>query len=865
MGNDRQIDRDAEVLRLQAVRAWGVLELDEDETLQEIAKIAALSCGVPVGMIGFMGEDRQVFKARFGWDIPSMPRNISFCERAIQQFSTVIVGDTHEHSHFASHPLVKGQPHVRFYAGTPLITAEGHVLGTLAVFDSEAHPISTTQKRILESLAREVISALVVRRNMSELERRARESSDVKSVLAETEERLHDLFESVDDFILTIGIDGRLLHVNRAFFDSFEVQRDEISRVSVFDITHSEMRPEFVKIFRRVAATGRSESIETVFITNHGRRITVEGKLSPRVIDGRTSLVRVIFRDISERKQFEVELGKARDAALESARMKTQFLTNISHEIRTPMNAVVGMLQLLLDTRLDDEQKEFAKTALSSADELLNIINNILQISKLESGRLRAVLSDFDLLNTVKWIVDVMSVAALEKGLTLTSRLDPRLPAVVYGDVSAIRQVLTNLLNNAVKFTEHGKIDLVVDLDQETDTHQIVKFTVTDTGMGIPESSIGSIFESFSQVDGSMTRQHGGVGLGLATSKQLVELYSGVMGVESKVLEGSKFWFSIPFEKRQTTSERIDFTGTRVLVLDLSESSRRIIVHYLESTLKMRCDTATSPVDALEMMRAEAAIGDPFRVAIFDLHMPSMHGLALAQEIRGDGSIAATSLIAMTSLGEQVDDDLLREVGIAAWLTKPVEQTELLDVLTVVMAREIRSATPSRTETNVPSAAPAPAPIPPPPPMPEPMAFEVRQEREEREFGQLPFAAPDGSRRILLAEDNQLNQKLTRSQLIKLGYDVEIVSNGREVLSALEQAFFPVILMDCQMPQMDGYEASMKIRQREGDERRTRIVAMTAHALEGDREKCLAAGMDDYLAKPTRQEDLAKALKRWLG
>jgi CheY-like chemotaxis protein len=242
-----------------------------------------------------------------------------------------------------------------------------------------------------------------------------------------------------------------------------------------------------------------------------------------------------------------------------------------------------------------------------------------------------------------------------------------------------------------------------------------------------------------------------------------------------------------------------------------------------------------------------------------------MHGLALAQEIRGDGSIAATSLIAMTSLGEQVDDDLLREVGIAAWLTKPVEQTELLDVLTVVMAREIRSATPSRTETNVPSAAPAPAPIPPPPPMPEPMAFEVRQEREEREFGQLPFAAPDGSRRILLAEDNQLNQKLTRSQLIKLGYDVEIVSNGREVLSALEQAFFPVILMDCQMPQMDGYEASMKIRQREGDERRTRIVAMTAHALEGDREKCLAAGMDDYLAKPTRQEDLAKALKRWLG
>jgi PAS domain S-box-containing protein len=883
---DKSIEQEAEASRLQAVEAWGVLEMDEDETLQEIAKIAALSCGVPVGMIGFMGRDRQVFNARYGWEIPSMPRHLSFCDHAISQFATVIVGDTHESPRYATHPLVTGQPHIRFYAGTPLITAEGHVLGTLALFDSEPHPISATQKRILESLGREVISTLVVRRNMSELERRARESSDVKSALAETEERLHDLFESVDDYILTIGIDGRLLHVNRAFFDSFEYQRDEINRVSVFDIVHSEMRPEFVKVYRRVVATGKPESIETVFITNRGRRITVEGKLSPRVIDGRTSLVRVIFRDISERKQFEVELGKARDAALESARMKTQFLTNISHEIRTPMNAVVGMLQLLLDSNLDDEQEEFARTALSSADELLSIINNILQISKLESGRLRAVLSDFDLLNTVKWIVDVMSVAAMEKGLDLKSNMDPKLPAVVYGDVSAIRQILTNLLNNAVKFTEHGTITLAVELDRETETHNIVRFTVTDTGMGIPESHLGSIFDSFTQVDGSMTRQHGGVGLGLATAKQLVELHSGVIGVESKVLEGSTFWFSLPFEKRTATAERIDFTGTRVLVLDQSESSRRIIVHYLESMLSMRCDVAQSPEAALDAMQAEAALGDPFRVAIFDLHMPSMHGLALAQEIRGKASIAGTSLIAMTSLGEQVDDDLLREVGIAAWLTKPVEQTELLDVLTIVMARELRSSgghaarsapeQPKAAPQDPPTAPPAalepeaipafttqPVPMAPPPepmaPPPEPVAMPAPKPEIR------PFAPPDGSRRILLAEDNQLNQKLTKSQLVKLGYDVEIVSNGREVLSLLEKKYFPVILMDCQMPQMDGYEASMKIRQREGADRTRRIIAMTAHALEGDREKCLASGMDDYLAKPTRQEDLAKAIERWLS
>jgi two-component system, sensor histidine kinase and response regulator len=867
MTENSRIDHEVEASRLHAVRSWGVLDMDEDETLQEIAKIAALACGVPVGLIGFMGEDSQVFKARHGWDIPSMPRSLSFCERAIQQLATVLIADAREHPRFASHPLVSGQPHIRFYAGTPLITAEGHVLGTLAIFDSEPHPISATQKRILEALAREVISTLVVKRNMSELERRARETSDVKSALAETEERLHDLFEAVDDYILTIGIDGRLLHVNRAFFDSFEYEREEINRVSVFDIAHSEMRPEFIKTFRRVVATGKPEVIETIFITNHGRRITVEGKLSPRVMEGRTSLVRVIFRDISERKQFEVELGKARDAALESARMKTQFLTNISHEIRTPMNAVVGMLQLLLDSKLDDEQREFARTALSSADELLSIINNILQISKLESGRLRAVLSDFDLLNTVRWIVDVMSVMALEKGLEMTCHMDPRLPPVVYGDVSAVRQILTNLLNNAVKFTEHGEIRLDVELDRETDSHEIVKFTVTDTGMGIPESHLSSIFDSFTQVDGSMTRQHGGVGLGLATAKQLVELLSGVIGVESRVLEGSTFWFSIPFEKRTVTAERIDFTGTRVLVLDQSESSRRIIVHYLESTLNMRCELVEAPEEALERMRSEASLGDPFRVAFFDLHMPSIHGLALAQEIRATPSIATTSLITMTSLGEQVDDDLLREVGIGAWLTKPVEQNELLDVLTIVMAREMRAASTSADASGVvlerrgtalhthpPVVEPPPAPVVPMrPPAP---AAEAPAER--------PLAAPDGSRRILLAEDNQLNQKLTRSQLVKLGYDVDIVANGREALDALERRFYAVILMDCQMPQMDGYEASMKIRQREKGESRRKIVALTAHALEGDREKCLAAGMDDYLAKPTRQEDLAVVIKRWM-
>ncbi|MFA6959040.1 MAG: response regulator [Thermoanaerobaculia bacterium] len=833
---DESVEKD----RLDAVSSWGVLELEGDDTLDEIVKIAALSCSVPVAMIGFVDSERQWFKARHGWAIESMPRHLSFCERAIQQFTTVMIADTHRDPELARHPLVTGPPHIRFYAGAPLITAEGHVLGTLAVFDSVPRTsLNPTQKRILESLAREVMGALVMRRDVSELEKRARETTDVKHALAETQERLQDLFESVDDFILTISTDGRLLHVNRAWLESFEYSREEVSHVALVDIVNPDMKSEFVKIFRRVVATGRAETIETVFLTNRGRRITVEGKLSPRVLEGRTSLVRVIFRDVSQRKQFEVELGKARDAALESSRLKTQFLTNVSHEIRTPMNAIVGMLQLLLDSKLDGEQTEFARTALSSADELLTIINNILQVSRLEAGRLSRTLSDFDLINTVTWIVEVMKVAAAEKSLEMSMSLDENLPAVVYGEVSAVRQVLTNLLNNAVKFTEHGSVRVTVRLERETDTHLIVRFDVTDTGMGVPEDSLSRIFDSFTQVDGSVTRKYGGVGLGLSTSKQLVELMGGVIGLDSKVLEGSNFWFSIPFEKRVARSERFDFTGTRVLVLDQSETSRKIVVHYLESTLRMRCDTATSPVDALEMMRNEASIGDPFRVVVFDLHMPAMHGLALAEAIKGEPAISAASLLSMVSLGEQVDDDLLREVGISAYIQKPVEQAELLDALTIVMAKELR---PARAQ--------------PQPVAPAPVATASSA---------LPARVPGGAKRVLLAEDNTLNQKLTKSQLIKLGYEVDIVQNGAEVLKKLQETFYPVILMDCQMPEMDGYEATMQLRRLEGPTRLVRIIAMTAHALEGDREKCLAAGMDDYLSKPTRQEDLAKALAKWLG
>ncbi|HEY5610890.1 MAG TPA: response regulator, partial [Thermoanaerobaculia bacterium] len=352
------------------------------------------------------------------------------------------------------------------------------------------------------------------------------------------------------------------------------------------------------------------------------------------------------------------------------------------------------------------------------------------------------------------------------------------------------------------------------------------------------------LFQPFAQVDGSLTRQHGGVGLGLVTSKKLVELMGGLMGVESTPGAGSTFWFTIPFEKGISATvvvaaAQLDLKSARTLIIDLSDTSRKIIDHYLVTGWGMRVGSAKSPAEALSELRKAANAGDPYRLVIFDLRLPQMDGLAFASAIKLDPLLANTGLITLTSIGERVDDAAMRAAGIAAYLAKPVEQSELFDCLTAAIAREQGSGTILTAEALPRVSTGAAKAVP---------------------------EVPKGDRekiRIMLAEDNTLNQKLTLSQLHKLGYLADTVSNGREAVDAMQERPYDIILMDCQMPVMDGYEATMEIRRREGESKRTTIIAMTAHALEGDREKCLAAGMDDYLSKPTKHEDLAATLARW--
>jgi two-component system, sensor histidine kinase and response regulator len=812
-----------------------------ERLFDSVATLAAQITGAPAALVGFLDSDRYWVNGRKGWNVSWLPRQLAFCSVTADSGEILVVPDTLQDPRFASNSLVTSDPHIRFYAGAPVITSGGHAVGTVCVLDRAPRQITAAQRGALSLLAEQVAAIAQARALEAETQRLATSVESLRQQLSEGDERFRDLFEHTDDLIVSIRSDGRILHSNDAFVSALGLGSvREATALAVFDLVTADERSRFRDAFLRIMRSGEAETVETEFMSRTGRRFFVEGGIKPKLVDGKPVLARVIFRDVTARKEVEIQLGKARDAALESSRLKSQFLTNVSHEIRTPMNGVVGMLELLLEGTLNEEQTEFAQTALASADSLLAILNNILHMSKLEAGTLSITTADFDLYRSTERIVEVMKAAAFEKKIAVSFAVDAGVPAVLRGDVGRLRQVLTNLLGNAVKFTDSGSVRLRISVDRETDSHTLVRFSVSDTGIGIPESAFPRLFETFSQADSSMTRRFGGVGLGLATAKQIVELMGGVIGFDSKVGIGSTFWFTIPFlkQKAKETKAEVPLRDARVLVVDQSDTHRRIVSHYLSFLWSMHAEIAEGASEAIEMLRRASREGHPFQVVLFDAHMRAMDGLTFARSVRAESLIGKTGLVMMTALGLQIDESISRAAGISAYLTKPVEQSELFDCMVAALVSEgSKSALiavadiPARTRS-------APVSIP---------------EETVRET------------RILVAEDNLLNQKLTISQLSKLGFAVDAVANGAEVIDALEKQPYGVILMDCQMPVMDGYEVTKEIRRREGRDRGIKIIAMTAHALEGDREKCLAAGMDDYLSKPTRHDDLATALARCLA
>jgi PAS domain S-box-containing protein len=659
------------------------------------------------------------------------------------------------------------------------------------------------------------------------------------------EARHRGIFENASDFIFMTDLEGRFTSFNPAGERMTGHTQSEALTMNIRDILQLEKEKDLWKQPDLNVSGDGTVTFQTQLRSKSGQLIWSE--ISARLIRDSGQVVSIlgIVHDISEHKQIEDELKRARDAAEANTRAKSEFLANMSHEIRTPMNAVIGMSNLLLDTRLDERQKDFAETIRNGAEALLTILNDILDFSKMEAGRLQIETVDFDLREAVDGTVELLAARAAARNLELTAFTPAKLPSALRGDPNRLRQVLLNMLGNALKFTESGEVLLQISVETEMPDSVVFLFEIIDTGVGIGQAEQAGLFRPFTQADSSTTRRFGGTGLGLAISKQIVELLGGRCGVRSELGEGSTFWFTARFAKQTNGVHELaapaEFADVRVLLVDDSTTACRLLDHYV-SAWRMHAADANSGEEAMRLLREAASADDPFSVVVVDSQLPDQDALVFARALRADPMFSELRIVFLNTIKRAILPTEMAEIGLAASLLKPIRQSELLSALMRVLAG-----------TSVASGG-GPGVI--------------RRTRGLTSVGtMLTTAQPNSASqspvalRVLLAEDNVVNQRVALLQLAKLGHAAQPASNGLDVLAEMERNPYDVILMDCHMPEMDGFEATRRLR---ADPRfaKTRIIALTANAMQGDREKCLAAGMDDYLSKPVRVAELQAALAR---
>ncbi|MCG6895181.1 MAG: PAS domain S-box protein [Desulfobacteraceae bacterium] len=658
--------------------------------------------------------------------------------------------------------------------------------------------------------------------------------------IKERAERIRAIVETAADGIVTIGERGNIRHFNPAAEKIFGYRVEEVRGRNVRLLMPEPHRSRHDDYIRKYLQSGRANVI------GYGREVQGQRKdgslfpldLAVNVVDlGDRKMFTAILRDITDRKRTEAALQQAKEDAELANRAKSDFLASMSHEIRTPMNAILGMAELLGETELSEEQRKYVRVFHSAGENLLTIINDILDISKIEAGRIDLETVSFPFREMVEGICEIIALRAHEKGLELNCWVAPGVPDSLYGDPVRVRQILVNLMGNAVKFTEHGEVLLKIEpVGEESKTvsdglsPMDLRFSVTDTGIGIPPEKIESIFERFSQVDASTTRKYGGTGLGLAISRKLVEMMGGRLRVQSREGQGSEFSFTLPLvpgpaAKTEKTEPRARFKGMRALVVDDNDTNRMILLQLL-TAWEMVVTDAASGREALAEMNSAQGEGRPYDIVLIDGRMPEMDGFALAREIRNTANLAATALMMLTSDNRMGDARKVRSLGINGYLVKPVKKTEL----ETVMQKTLSQSAPSEAAAGRKAAA--------------------------------ADAEAVAGRRILLVDDFADNRLLARTYLQKAGHRVVEAKNGREALDKFTEGSYDLVLMDVQMPVMDGYAAARAIRKWEekSGASRTPIIALTAHAFKEDETKSLAAGCDAHMSKPIKKAELLESV-----